>query len=206
MKKLEGSGKTVEEAVEAVAGELGVSSEEMEYEVLEEGNRGFLGLVGGKVARVLGWVKIGPVERAEEFLKGLLERMGVEAEVQRRDVGEYVRFNLQGKQVGVLIGRRGRTLDSLQYLANLVANKGSQDMVRLIVDVGGYRERRAETLERLGRRLAERVRRQRRKVVLEPMTPQERRVIHLALQEEQGVNSHSEGEEPFRKVVISPEH
>ncbi len=205
MKKVEGTGRTVEEAMEAAARELGVGIDAIEYEVLEEANRGFLGLVGGRMARVSGWIRMGPVERAEDFLQGLLERMGVQAEMQRRDVGDYVHFSLQGKHVGVLIGRRGRTLDSLQYLVNLVANKGSQDMVRLIVDVGGYRERRAETLERLGKRLAERVRRQRRKVVLEPMTPQERRVIHLALQEENGVNSHSEGDEPFRKVVISPE-
>ncbi len=106
--------------------------------------------------------------------------------------------------MGILIGRRGRTLDALQYLANLAANRGCKERVRIIVDAASYRKRRAETLESLAQRLCQRVRRQRRKVVLEPMTPQERRIIHLTVQEERGLVSYSEGEEPFRRVIIAP--
>ncbi|HHW92524.1 MAG TPA: KH domain-containing protein, partial [Firmicutes bacterium] len=137
------------------------------------------------------------------FLEGIMEKMGVAGELEIEEAGEYLQINIKGKDLGILIGRRGRTLDTLQYLVNLAANKGTRERVRIILDVSSYRKRRADTLKNLARRLCQRVRRQKRSVVLEPMTPQERRIVHLAVQEDKGVISYSEGEEPFRKVIIA---
>ncbi|HHW54976.1 MAG: RNA-binding cell elongation regulator Jag/EloR [bacterium] len=207
MKTIETTGRTVEEAVEAGMAALGVEDKaEIEYEVLEESNRGFLGLLGGRPARVKVWVKETPLVKVCRLLEEIMEKMGVSGELEIEELGEYIQINITGKDLGILIGRRGRTLDALQYLVNLAANKGTRERERIILDVCSYRKRRAETLKNLARRLCQRVRRQRRSVVLEPMTPQERRVIHLAVQEERGVVSYSEGVEPFRKVIIAPKN
>ena len=207
MKTIETTGRTVEEAVEAGMAALGVKEKaEIEYEVLEESNRGFLGLLGGRPARVKVWVKETPLVKVCRLLEEIMEKMGVSGELEIEELGEYIQINITGKDLGILIGRRGRTLDALQYLVNLAANKGTRERERIILDVCSYRKRRAETLKNLARRLCQRVRRQRRSVVLEPMTPQERRVIHLAVQEERGVVSYSEGVEPFRKVIIAPKN
>lgn len=207
MKTIETTGRTVEEAVEAGMAALGVEDKaEIEYEVLEESNRGFLGLLGGRPARVKVWVKETPLVKVCRLLEEIMEKMGVSGELEIEELGEYIQINITGKDLGILIGRRGRTLDALQYLVNLAANKGTRERERIILDVCSYRKRRVETLKNLARRLCQRVRRQRRSVVLEPMTPQERRVIHLAVQEERGVVSYSEGVEPFRKVIIAPKN
>ncbi|HHY36140.1 MAG TPA: protein jag [Firmicutes bacterium] len=204
MKTIETTGRTVEEAVEAGMAALGVKDRsEVEYEVLEESNRGFLGLLGGRPARVRVWVKETPVVRVCRLLDEIMKKMGVTGELEVEEAGGYTQINIKGKDLGILIGRRGRTLDALQYLINLAANKGTRERVRIILDVCSYRKRRADTLKNLTRRLCQRVRRQRRSVVLEPMTPQERRIVHLAVQEEKGVVSYSEGVEPFRKVIIA---
>jgi len=204
MKTIETTGRTVEEAVEAGMAALGVKDRsEVEYEVLEESNRGFLGLLGGRPARVRVWVKETPVVRVCRLLDEIMKKMGVTGELEVEEAGGYTQINIKGKDLGILIGRRGRTLDALQYLINLAANKGTRERVRIILDVCSYRKRRADTLKNLTRRLCQRVRRQRRSVVLEPMTPQERRIVHLAVQEDKGVISYSEGEEPFRKVIIA---
>lgn len=204
MKTIETTGRTVEEAVEAGMAALGVKEKaEIEYEVLAESNKGFLGLLGGRPARVKVWVKETPQVRGCRFLEGIMEKMGVAGELEIEEAGEYLQINIKGKDLGILIGRRGRTLDALQYLVNLAANKGTRERVRIILDVSSYRKRRADTLKNLARRLCQRVRRQKRSVVLEPMTPQERRIVHLAVQEDKGVISYSEGEEPFRKVIIA---
>lgn len=207
MKTIETTGRTVEEAVEAGMAALGVEDKaEIEYEVLEESNRGFLGLLGGRPARVKVWVKETPLVKVCRLLEEIMEKMGVSGELEIEELGEYIQINITGKDLGILIGGRGRTLDALQYLVNLAANKGTRERERIILDVCSYRKRRAETLKNLARRLCQRVRRQRRSVVLEPITPQERRVIHLAVQEERGVVSYSEGVEPFRKVIIAPKN
>jgi len=210
VKVVEKLGRSVEEAIEEAAKELGVARDELEIEVLEEGNKGIFGILGGKHARVrVSWCS--PAERkgrrAKEFLEGVLQRMGLGARV-REEVDEHegglVRLSVEGGDLGVVIGRRGQTLDALQYLALVVANREYGPWVRVMVDAEGYREKREDALARLARRVAERVRREGRKEVLEPMTPQERRIIHLALQDEEGVDTYSEGEEPHRRVVVAP--
>lgn len=205
MKTIEATGKTVDEALNAGVEELGVKDmADIEYEVLEEANVGFLGLLGGRPARVKMWL-LAPEVRARRLLATIMDRMGIQGETRLEKVGEYHKIQIEGDDLGILIGRRGRTLDALQYLANLAANRGSSERARIIVDAASYRQRRAETLGNLARRLCQRVRRQRRKVVLEPMTPQERRIIHLTVQGERGMTSYSEGQEPYRRVIIGLE-
>ena len=203
MKAVEKKGRTVDEAVAAALTELGAVQEEVVIEVLEEPNKGFFGLIGGKGALV----RVTRRERKEDLVRRVLgeiaEALGLQVQIEGRADEESVVLNLRGPDLGVLIGRRGQTLDALQYLVNLAGSKNSVGRERIILDVEGYRQRRAETLERLAARLADRVRRTGESVALEPMSAHERRVIHLALQENPYVTTHSEGEEPFRKVVIS---
>lgn len=143
-------------------------------------------------------------ERAESFLKALSELMGIEVEIQlTSDAEGNIRASISGDSQGVLIGKRGETLDSIQYLASLFMNRGSEEFTRLTVDCEGYRQKREEALVRLAKRMANRARKTGRRVSLEPMNPYERRILHSALQEEEGISTHSEGEEPNRRVVIS---
>ncbi|MCL5045690.1 MAG: protein jag [Actinobacteria bacterium] len=203
MKSVEKKGRTVDEAVAAALAELGAVREEAVIEILEEPNKGFLGLIGGKGALVRVIKKERKEDVARRVLKEIGEALGLQVQVEGRADEESVVLNLRGSELGILIGRRGQTLDAIQYLVNLAASKNSLGRERIILDVEGYRQRRAETLERLATRLAERVRRTGESVALEPMSAHERRVIHLALQENPYVTTHSEGEEPFRKIVIS---
>lgn len=203
MKSVEKKGRTVDEAVAAALAELGAVREEAVIEVLEEPNKGFLGLIGGKGALVRVIKKERKEDVARRVLKEIGEALGLQVQIEGRADEESVVLNLRGSELGILIGRRGQTLDAIQYLVNLAASKNSLGRERIILDVEGYRQRRAETLERLATRLAERVRRTGESVALEPMSAHERRVIHLALQENPYVTTHSEGEEPFRKIVIS---
>ena len=144
-------------------------------------------------------------EAAIEFLIPVLKKMGVEAEiVGEMEEADVLKLDIQGKGLGVIIGKRGNTLDSLQYLTALIANKKTQEHIKIKLDAENYREKRKQTLEKLAINLAKKVRKTNRRVALEPMNPYERRIIHSVLQSFDGVETHSEGEEPFRKVVISP--
>lgn len=202
---VERTGRTVEEAVEAGLAELELGREEVEVEVLEEPNKGLFGIIGSRLARVRLTEKPTPPKIAEKFLHKVLAAMGVSAEIQVQSSGNnqyYLSFH--GKDLGILIGRRGDTLDALQYLVNLVVNRRTSTRVKLVLDVEEYRRRREDTLVRLAQRLSDKVKRTRKNVVLEPMNPQERRVIHTALQNDPSVYTFSQGNEPYRKVVISP--
>ncbi|MBC7083236.1 MAG: spoIIIJ-associated protein [Bacillota bacterium] len=215
---VEKTGRTVEEAVQEALEALGLTRDKVEVEVLEEPARGILGLVGQRPARVRVTARADMVdvaEKAREFLKELLAHMGFAGvSVNAREVDGVLRLEVEGKGLGGLIGRRGATLDALQYLVNLVAGRyarvasrgtgDQEDRLRIIVDAEGYREKRARSLERLALAVAERVRREGRKATLEPMNPMERRIVHLAIQGCEGVTSFSEGEEPYRRVVIAP--
>lgn len=215
---VEKTGRTVEEAVQEALEALGLTRDKVEVEVLEEPARGILGLVGQRPARVRVTARADMVdvaEKAREFLKELLAHMGFAGvSVNAREVDGVLRLEVEGKGLGGLIGRRGATLDALQYLVNLVAGRyarvasrgtgDQEDRLRIIVDAEGYREKRARSLERLALAVAERVRRGGRKATLEPMNPMERRIVHLAIQGCEGVTSFSEGEEPYRRVVIAP--
>lgn len=203
MKSVEKSARSVDEAIAAALEELGVPSDRVSVQVLDEGKGGFLG-IGARPAVVRVSLKESRRERVERFLNDLCEAMRLDVSLAVEEDAEYIRIDVSGPEAGILIGRHGQTLDALQYLVNLVAAKVSGDERRVLLDVEGYRKRREETLTRLANRLAERVRRTGEPEALEPMNAHERRVIHLALQENPYVTTGSEGDEPFRRVVIQP--
>ena len=205
---LEKTGKTVDEAYKAALEELGVPEEQTTCEVLEEPAKGFLGLIGSKLARVRVTVKeISPIQMAEDFLTKIFAAMQLEVKLVCAEKEDAFVINLVGEDLGILIGKHGQTLDSLQYLTNLAANRGiSDNRIHVIVDVENYRSRREDTLRRLALRLADKVKHTGEKVMLEPMNRHERKIIHMALQDSRRVSTYSSGEEPYRKVVIELKH
>lgn len=205
MEYIEISAKTVDDAVTEACRQLAVTSEKLEYEVVEEGKAGILGF-GAKPAVIKARVKLGLEDTVKIFLKDVFAAMNIEVviKVEYDEAERNMNIDLAGEDMGMLIGKRGQTLDSLQYLVSLVANKESEDYIRVKVDTENYRERRKATLENLAKNMAHKVKRIRRSVSLEPMNPYERRIIHSALQDDKFVTTHSEGDEPYRRVVITP--
>ena len=205
MDMIEVSAKTVSDAITEACQKLGVTSDKLDYQVVEEGSSGFLG-IGAKPAVIKAAVKKSSVEEvARVFLNDVFQAMNMEVviAIKYNEEEKSMDIELSGNEMGVLIGKRGQTLDSLQYLANRVANKHQEGYVRVKLDTENYRARREETLRHLAKNIAHKVKRNRRPVALEPMNPYERRIIHSALQSDPYVMTHSEGEEPFRKVVIT---
>lgn len=196
--------KNVDEAVTKALIELGTTSDKLEYEVVEKGSSGFLGL-GAKSAIIRAKKKETLEDRAVEFLEQVFGAMNMQVSisVSYNEEEKEMNVNLEGEDMGILIGKRGQTLDSLQYLVSLVVNKTSADYIRVKLDTENYRERRKETLETLAKNIAYKVKRTKRSVSLEPMNPYERRIIHAALQNDKYVVTRSDGEEPFRHVIIS---
>ena len=222
MKWVEKTAKTVEEAVELALQELNITKDKADIEVLEQPNKGFFGLIGSRLAKVKvaaaeekstaeAKTKVKDIDREKEkdtaykFLREILNCMDIKAEIKVKQTERGLYIDLIGPRMGIIIGRRGQTLDALQYLVSLVVNKnkGREEYVRVVLDTENYREKREETLVRLANRLAERVVKSRRMMQLEPMNPYERRIIHSALQDYPGVITYSEGEEPNRKVIIA---
>lgn len=197
------TGRSVDEAVTAALQELGVSLDRVKVEVLDEGKAGFLG-IGARPASVRLTVKETRAERVENFLGDICEAMEIGVHIDVHEDENYVHVDVTGQEAGILIGHHGQTLEALQYLCNLAASRAEEHGPRILLDVEGYRKRRTEALTKLAKRMAERAVRTGEPVALEPMSAQERRVIHLALQEQAGVMTVSEGEEPFRRVVIQP--
>lgn len=240
MEYKEFSAKTVDDAITAACQDFFVTSDKLDYEVLEEGSSGFLG-IGAKPALIKARVKedkeivkesvkepvkevlkeekkfvkeIAKVsnvdareveEAAKKFLGEVFDAMEMEVIVDAKydDAEKALDVDMRGEEIGILIGKRGQTLDSLQYLVSLVVNRGQADYIRVKLDTENYRQRRKETLENLAKNIAYKVKRTKRPVSLEPMNPYERRIIHSALQNDRYVTTHSEGEEPFRRVVVS---
>ena len=204
MEYIEVTGKNVEEAIIASLAKLGTTSDKIEYIVVDEGKTGFLG-IGSKPAIIKVRKKYNIEDVIKEFLADIFDSMNMNVEVitKKDEDSKVVDVELKGEEMGVLIGKRGQTLDSLQYLVNLVANKQSEEFVKVKLDTEDYRKRRRETLENLAKNIAYKVKRTKRSVALEPMNPFERRVIHSALQSDRYVSTHSEGEEPFRHVVVT---
>ena len=196
--------KTVDEAVTKALIELETTSDKLTYEVVEKGSAGFLG-IGSKPAIIRARKKETIDDKAIAFLGEVFGAMdmGVNIETAFNQEEKELSINLAGDDMGILIGKRGQTLDSLQYLVSLVVNRESEDYIRVKLDTENYRERRKETLETLAKNIAYKVKRTRRSISLEPMNPYERRIIHSALQNDKYVVTRSEGEEPFRHVVIS---
>ncbi|MDD5603767.1 MAG: protein jag [Eubacteriales bacterium] len=220
----EKTGRTVQEAIELALEELNVTEDMADIEILDEGSKGIFGL-GGKSAKVRATLKEavscgksgacdtddfeerGSLSRgaasALDFLLGILERMSVDAAIDVTEDEESVMFSISGADAGIIIGRRGETLDSLQYLTGLVVNREGDSFKRVLIDIENYRKKREETLIRLADRLADRVVSGRKSITLEPMNPYERRIIHASLQKNEKIRTYSIGEEPNRKVVIS---
>ncbi len=236
MEYMEFKGKTKNDAITEACRHFSIPSNKLDYEVVDEGKTGFLGM-GARPAVIKARVKeeskeevIEPVKLSEEpiiasvraaadqvedinveavskkFLSDVFAAMGISVEISTKynDSLKTLEVDLSGDEMGVLIGKRGQTLDSLQYLISLVVNKGTSEYVRVKVDTENYRQRRRETLENLAKNIAYKVKRTRRPVSLEPMNPYERRIIHSALQNDRYVTTHSEGDEPFRRVVVTP--
>ena len=204
MEFIEVSAKTVDEALTEASISLGIPSSEIEYEVVEKGSTGFLG-IGSKNAVIKARKKFSVEENVKEFLKSVFHAMdmAVEIIVKVNEEEKLIEVDLKGDDMGILIGKRGQTLDSLQYLTNLAVNKHSENYYKVKVDTEDYRKRRKDTLENLAKNIAYKVKRTKRSVELEPMNPFERRVIHSALQNDKYVTTHSEGDEPYRHVVVT---
>ena len=197
--------KSVIDAINKGLKKLDISREEAEINIIKEGSKGFLGVFGGENAVVEIKKKKDPVEIGKEFIKSVFSstKLGVKVEVMGEETNdEQVMYNLNSDDLGIVIGHRGETLDALQYLTSLVVNKETEEYYRVLLDAEGYRDRRKETLIRLANKLARKAVNTGRKVVLEPMPPHERRIIHMALKDNKKVKSYSEGKEPFRKVMI----
>lgn len=207
MEYIEVSAKTVSDAITEACQKLSVTSDMLDYEVIEEGSAGFLG-IGSKPAVIKAGVKVTELsleDTAKTFLRDVFEAMKLEVVVNIKydEAERNMDIDLSGDDMGVLIGKRGQTLDSLQYLVSLVVNKDAENYIRVKVDTENYRERRKETLENLAKNIAYKVKRTKKSVSLEPMNPYERRIIHSALQNDKYVSTHSEGEEPFRRVIVT---
>lgn len=204
---IEVSAKTVNEAITEACRKLSVTSDRLDYQVIEEGSSGFLG-IGARPAIIKAAAKIEEVSAeaaAKKFLNDVFAAMNMEVvvDINYNEDEKSMDIELMGEEMGVLIGKRGQTLDSLQYLVSLVVNKEMEEYIRVKVDTENYRQRRRETLENLAKNIAYKVKKTRRPVSLEPMNPYERRIIHATLQNDRYISTHSEGDEPFRRVVVT---
>lgn len=204
MEFIEISAKNVDDAITQATVQLGITSDQLEYEVLDKGSTGFLG-IGSKNAVIKARKKFSIDENVVEFLSSIFGAMKMEVEilVAVNEEEHIIEVELKGDDMGILIGKRGQTLDSLQYLTNLAINKHSDEYYKVKIDTEDYRKRRKETLENLAKNIAYKVKRTKRPVSLEPMNPFERRIIHSALQNDRYVTTHSEGDEPYRHVVVT---
>lgn len=201
---IEVSAKTIDDAITEACQKFTVTSDKLEYEVVDEGKSGLLGL-GAKPAVIKVRVKSSIEDKAKDFLRDVFAAMGltVVCSVKYDEIESTMDIDLSGDEMGILIGKRGQTLDSLQYLVSLVVNKDVENYIRVKVDTENYRKRRKDTLENLAKNISYKVKRTKRPVSLEPMNPYERRIIHSALQNDKYVTTYSEGDEPFRHVVVA---
>lgn len=203
MKSIQMSGKTVEEAIHSALKELNVTKDKVDIKVIDEGSKGLFKIFKGKEAKVEVILKDDYIGKAKKFLRDILNSMGILAEIRIKEEDDILKVNLIGPNMGLIIGYRGETLDSLQYLLNLVVNKDNKGTYKkVILDTENYRSKREETLKRLATKLANKVRKTNKAISLEPMNPYERRIIHATLQNDAYVYTYSEGEEPYRKVVV----
>ncbi|HLR34647.1 MAG TPA: RNA-binding cell elongation regulator Jag/EloR [Tissierellales bacterium] len=205
MRSVVKTAKTVEEAIREGLRELGADKDDVTTEILEEPSKGIFGFIGTKEAKVKITVVNDPVKIAKSFIDELLNKMDIEGTSMVKKEGSILHVEITdivSSDTGIVIGRRGNTIDAIQYLLSLVVNKDRENYIKTIVDVKGYRERREETLIRLANKMARKAKSSNRPVKLEPMNPYERRIIHSALQDEENIKTYSEGKEPYRKIVI----
>ncbi|SDD87075.1 spoIIIJ-associated protein [Paenibacillus sp. UNCCL117] len=202
MRKIVVTGKTIEDAVRSGLLQLGTTENRVNVQVLEQPSKGLFGLIGARSAKVELELLPDAMEEAVKFLQDILRTMELDVRIEQKQNKEGLELHMHGEELGMLIGRRGQTLDALQYLVGIVANRYSDHHLRVVLDAEHFRERRRKTLEELADRLAERAIRTKKEVVLEPMSPQERKVIHSQLQQHPKVKTFSRGDEPNRRVVI----
>jgi spoIIIJ-associated protein len=205
MKKMIYKAESVNKAIKKGLKDLEIDRSQAEINIIEQGNKGFLGLIGKKEAEIEIIIEDDPIKIGKDFLEGVFSKTNIDVNIniiKEQTNEEQVVYDIHSEDLGIVIGRRGETLDALQYLTSLVVNKDTKQYYRIILDAEGYRDRREKTLERLARKLAQKAVNKERKVVLEPMPPHERRIIHITLKKDSRVRSYSEGEEPFRKVMI----
>lgn len=204
MKFIEVTGKNVDDAIQIALNELNVTKDKVVIDIIDEGSKGFLNLIGTKPAKVKVTVKRDYIDDANKFIRDVLDSMGILAEVTITEENNTVKIDLTGPKMGLIIGYRGETLDSLQYLISLVINKGHDiPYKKVVLDTENYRAKREETLKRVALKTASKVKRSKRPFKLEPMNPYERRIIHAALQDSDEISTYSEGDEPFRRVVVA---
>lgn len=215
-RQVEQEAKTVEEAIKLGLSSLGLEQEEVTIEILEKEQRGFLGF-GSKLAKVRLTAleeestaqprsESGMEQLAKDFLQSVFEKMNLEVAIACELQDHEIRINLSGDEMGTVIGRRGETLDALQYLTTLSVNRATEEYYKISLDTENYRSEREKTLQNLALRLAEKAKRNRRNVSLEPMNAYERKIIHSALQDDEMIHTYSVGEEPNRKIIISPKN
>lgn len=204
MEFIQFSAKTVDDAITEALIQLGVTSEQLEYEVIEKGSTGFLG-INSKKAIIKARKKETLEDKVRSFLDEMFRAMNMEVvvDIAYDEDSKNMDIELKGTEMGILIGKRGQTLDAIQYLVSIVANKDAEEYIHVKMDTENYRKRRRETIENLARNLAYKVKRTKKPVTLEPMNAYERRIIHSALQNDKYVSTYSEGEEPYRHVVIA---
>jgi spoIIIJ-associated protein len=200
--RIETAGKTVEDAVELALAKLGAERGEVDVEIIETPTKGILG-IGAKPAKVAVILKFDPSRFVKDFLKEMCLLMGISVAVEAKLVDRTMEVSVSGDSAGILIGKHGQTLDAVQYVLNLALNKGEQPYIGVTLDTGGYRRKRRETLESLAFSIAKKVKTTRRSVRLEPMSANERRIIHAFLQNDKQIVTFSEGEEPYRNIVVS---
>ena len=208
MKRVIVSEDTIGEALNKGLERLGTIKEKVDYEVLQDSEEGFLGMFGGQKARIKINNPETKTEHAEIFLQRLLDNLSSDLEVEvieENKEDQKIILNITGEDLGLVIGYRGKTLDALQYLTNLAINKGEEDYLQVVLDAEGYRNRRKKTLEKLAIKMSKKAKSKGTRVKLDPMPPHERKIIHTTLQRKSGVSTHSEGQEPYRKVVIVAE-
>ncbi|MBD7939580.1 protein jag [Cytobacillus sp. Sa5YUA1] len=204
MKEITATGQTVNEAVHSALAQLQTTEDRVEIEILEEGRKGILGIFGSRPAVIKATMKMDPIAEAEKFLLEVSEKMGAPVEIETVRDGKNVEFILSGNKIALLIGKRGQTLNALQYLTQLVVNRYSDQYFNIILDAENYRQRRMDTLVQLAERLASQAIKTGKKVSLEPMPSYERKVIHSALSHVKKVETYSDGNDPHRHIVISP--
>jgi len=204
MKTIEMTGKTVEEALKHALDQLNLTKDKVDVEVIDEGSKGLFNLIGTKPAKVKVTKKPDVLDDTKTFLVNVLSSMNINADMDIKEENDIIKINLKGPKMGLVIGYRGETLDSLQYLVSLVVNKNHENPYKKVVlDAENYRHKREETLIKVAQKTAYKVKKSGRPYKLEPMNPYERRIIHSALQEYNDINTYSEGEEPFRRIIIS---
>jgi spoIIIJ-associated protein len=204
VKQVTATGQNVEEAVASALAQLNTTKDRTEVSIIDEGKKGIFGIFGSRPAIVKVTVKADPIEEAKNFLVSVSEQMGVSVKVDIAKEGKNVSFNLSGEKIALLIGKRGQTLNSLQYLTQLVINRYHEQYLNVTVDAEDYRKRRNDTLIQLAGRLAIKAVKTGQNVALEPMPSYERKVIHTALVENKKVKTFSDGSEPHRHIVITP--